>query len=52
MDDGPKMFGGIDERELQQLDSEQILVTRGQASIAQERADLEIDFDAVVKGYL
>lgn len=52
MDVGPKMFGGMDKRELQQLDSEQILVTRGQASIAQERVDLVIDFNAVVKGYL
>lgn len=52
VDVGPKMFGGMDERELQQLDNEQILVTRGQASIAQDRSDLEIDFNAVVKGYL
>lgn len=52
VDVGPKMFGGMDERELQQLDSEQILVTQGQASIAQERSDMEVDFDVVVRGYL
>lgn len=52
VDVGPKMFGGMDERELHQLDSEQILVTRGQASIAQERSDMEVDFDVVVRGYL
>lgn len=52
VDVGPKMFGGIDRRELQQMDSEQIMVTRGQTSISQERSHLEVDFNAVVKGYL
>ncbi|EAW13015.1 uncharacterized protein ACLA_014520 [Aspergillus clavatus NRRL 1] len=52
VDIGPKMFSGLDQRELNGLDSEQILLARGQTSIAQERSDLTIDFNAVVKGYL
>ena len=52
VDVGPKMFGGVDDHDLKEMDNEEILLTRGQSSIAQERADLEIDFNAVVKGYL
>lgn len=52
VDVGPKMFSGSDARELEQMDTEQILVTRGQTSISQERSNLEVDFNAVVKGYL
>lgn len=52
VDVGPKMFGGTDQHELQQMDSEQIMVSRGQTSISQERSNLEVDFNAVAKGYL
>lgn len=48
----PKMFAGVDEREMQEMDSEQILIARGQTSISQDRSDLDIDFNDVVKGYL
>lgn len=52
VDIGPKMFAGVDERTLKEMDSEQIMIARGQASIAKEREHLGIDFNAVVKGYL
>jgi thiamine biosynthesis lipoprotein ApbE len=34
------------------MDSEEILMARAQTSIAQEQLNLQIDFNAVVKGYL
>ncbi|KJK60249.1 Argonaute siRNA chaperone ARC complex subunit Arb1 [Aspergillus parasiticus SU-1] len=52
VDVGPKMFTGVDEQELQQLDSEQALIAKGQASIRQECTKLTVDFNTVVKGYL
>ncbi|KAE8149153.1 Argonaute complex, subunit Arb1 [Aspergillus avenaceus] len=52
VDTGPKMFAGVDNRELQQMDSEQILVAKGQTSIRDDHSHLPIDFDAVAKGYL
>ncbi|KAF5859634.1 hypothetical protein ETB97_002607 [Aspergillus alliaceus] len=52
VDVGPKMFAGVDERELQQLDSEQALIAKGQASIHRACSDLTVDFNAVVTGYL
>ncbi|KAE8415146.1 Argonaute complex, subunit Arb1 [Aspergillus pseudocaelatus] len=52
VDVGPKMFTGVDEQELQQLDSEQALIAKGQTNIRQECTKLIVDFNAVVKGYL
>ncbi|KAE8307262.1 Argonaute complex, subunit Arb1 [Aspergillus transmontanensis] len=52
VDVGPKMFTGVDKQELQQLDSEQALIAKGQASIHQECTKLTVDFNTVVKGYL
>ncbi|KAE8378783.1 Argonaute complex, subunit Arb1 [Aspergillus bertholletiae] len=52
VDVSPKMFTGVDEQELQQLDSEQTLIAKGQTNIRQECSKLTVDFDAVVKGYL
>ena len=49
---GPKMFGGVDQRELQDMNNEEILQIKGQTSIDDERSNLSIDFNAVVKGYL
>lgn len=48
----PKMFTGTDKRELEEMDKDEILVAKGQTSIDKERADLPIDFNAVVKAYL
>ena len=48
----PKMFGGVDNRDLEAMDAEQILVATGQTNIDQDRSALPIDFDAVVRGYL
>ncbi|GMG25153.1 unnamed protein product [Aspergillus oryzae var. brunneus] len=52
VDVGPKMFTGVDEQELQKLDSEQALIAKGQASIRHECTKLTVDFNTVVKGYL
>ncbi|KAE8351542.1 Argonaute complex, subunit Arb1 [Aspergillus coremiiformis] len=52
VDVSPKMFAGVDERGLQQLDSEQVLIVKGQTNIPQECEKLPVDFNAVVKGYL
>lgn len=47
-----KIFAGVDDREMQEMDSEQIMLFRGQTSIEEDRSEQPIDFDAVVKGYL
>lgn len=47
-----KMFTGVEDRELQEMDKEQILLMKGQTSIDKDRTSLLIDFNAVVKGYL
>jgi hypothetical protein len=52
VDISPKMFTGTDQRDLKEMDSEEILMARAQTSIAQEQLNLQIDFNAVVKGYL
>ncbi|KAL4943246.1 hypothetical protein BDV06DRAFT_234870 [Aspergillus oleicola] len=52
IDVGPKMFAGIDDRGLREMDNEQILLARGKAAISEDISHLTIDFDAVVKGYL
>jgi hypothetical protein len=52
VDISPKMFTGTDQRDLKEMDSEEILMARAQTSIAQEQSNLQIDFNAVVKGYL
>lgn len=49
---GPKMFGGLDEQDMKEMDHEQILLARAQTSIDHEKLNLPVDFDAVVKGYL
>ncbi|PYH44503.1 uncharacterized protein BP01DRAFT_342179 [Aspergillus saccharolyticus JOP 1030-1] len=52
VDVSPKMFEGTDQKDLQELDSEQILQAKTQTSIATDSAKLPIDFDAVVRGFL
>ncbi|PWY73910.1 hypothetical protein BO83DRAFT_436985 [Aspergillus eucalypticola CBS 122712] len=49
---GQRMFGGLDGRDLQQLDSEQILQARAMTSVGKDRSNLTVDFDAVVRGFL
>ncbi|KAL2853257.1 Argonaute complex, subunit Arb1 [Aspergillus pseudoustus] len=46
------MFAGSDDRDLKQMDSEQVLLARARTAINQEKSHLDIDFDAVVKGFL
>ncbi|RAK99031.1 uncharacterized protein BO80DRAFT_143151 [Aspergillus ibericus CBS 121593] len=52
VDIGQKMFGGVDGRDLQAMDSEQILQARALASIKKDKSNLAVDFDAVVRGFL
>ncbi|KKK22982.1 hypothetical protein AOCH_002690 [Aspergillus ochraceoroseus] len=52
VDVGPKMFVGSDDRDFKNMDSEQILLARGQTSIKDDHSKLPVDFNAVVKGYL
>ncbi|KAL2821691.1 Argonaute complex, subunit Arb1 [Aspergillus granulosus] len=52
VDVGPNMFAGSDNRDLKEMDSEQILRARARTAISQESSHLAIDFDAVVKGFL
>ncbi|KAL2796317.1 Argonaute complex, subunit Arb1 [Aspergillus keveii] len=52
VDVGPNMFAGSDDRDLKEMDSEQILLARARTAIKQENSNLAIDFDAVVKGFL
>ncbi|KAJ9216138.1 hypothetical protein DTO166G4_2382 [Paecilomyces variotii] len=52
VDVGQKMFAGVDQRELEDMDTEQILAARAQAWINSDRSKMLIDFDAVVRGYL
>ncbi|OJJ70612.1 hypothetical protein ASPBRDRAFT_180704 [Aspergillus brasiliensis CBS 101740] len=49
---GQKMFGGLADRDLQELDSEQILQARTMTSVGKDRSNLAVDFDAVVRGFL
>ncbi|KAL4931581.1 uncharacterized protein BDV17DRAFT_240034 [Aspergillus undulatus] len=49
---GPKMFAGIDDRGLKELDNDQILLARGKTAVNDDYAHLTIDFDAVVRGFL
>ncbi|KAL4982779.1 Argonaute complex, subunit Arb1 [Aspergillus falconensis] len=52
IDVSPKMFVGTDDRGLKELDNDTILLARGQTAIDRGRANLPIDFNAVVKGFL
>lgn len=52
VDVSPKMFAGVDERGMKEMDKEDILLARGKTSINQGCSNLIIDFNAVVKGYL
>ncbi|KAL3470923.1 Argonaute complex, subunit Arb1 [Aspergillus californicus] len=52
IDVGPKMFAGVDDRDMKGMDKDEILLARGQTSVNQDNSHLPIDFNAVVKGYL
>lgn len=49
---GPKLFGGVTERELQEMDKENVYHARSQTDIGIDKLKLAIDFDLVVKGFL
>lgn len=49
---GAKMFGGISEREMKEMDNEEITAARSQTDISVDKLKLKIDFELVVKGFL
>jgi hypothetical protein len=49
---GPKMFGGVDQRDLENMDAGEIMTARAQASITEDRSEWIVDFEAVAKGFL
>jgi hypothetical protein len=49
---GPKMFGGVDQRDMEDMDAEEIRTARTQASILEDRSEWRIDFEEVAKGFL
>ncbi|EER24967.1 hypothetical protein CPC735_015660 [Coccidioides posadasii C735 delta SOWgp] len=49
---GPKMFEGNDQKDLQRLDSEDIVTATAQTNIPEDRAHWDVDFEAVAKGFL
>ncbi|EEH06616.1 conserved hypothetical protein [Histoplasma capsulatum G186AR] len=52
VDVGPKMFEGNDQRDLMDMDSEDILTAAAQASVPENRVGWDVDFEAVAKGFL
>jgi hypothetical protein len=49
---GPKMFGGISEAEMKEMDNDNIMTARSQTNIRYDRLNLKVDFDVVVRGFL
>lgn len=49
---GPKMFGGVDQKDLEIMDAAEIVAARAQASITADRSEWIVDFEAVAKGFL
>ena len=49
---GPKMFGGVDQKDMEDMDAEEIITARAQTSITDDRSAWIIDFEAVAKGFL
>jgi Argonaute siRNA chaperone (ARC) complex subunit Arb1 len=52
VDMGPKMFQGNDQRDLQDMNADDILTATSQSTIPTDRSGWIIDFELVVKGYL
>jgi hypothetical protein len=52
VDVGPKLFAGVTEKELREMDKENIIAARTQTGIGIDKLHIEIDFDLVVKGFL
>lgn len=48
----PKMFGGNDQKDLQKLDSEEIVTATAITNIPEDRAGWDVDFETVAKGFL
>lgn len=52
VDISPKMFGGNDERDRQDMDKDEIITAVAQSTVPEDRANWDVDFEAVVKGFL
>lgn len=52
VDTKTKMFGGLDQKDLKDLDSEDILQARATSSIPEDRQFWKVDFEEVAKGFL
>ncbi|KAK2746324.1 hypothetical protein FQN57_003206 [Myotisia sp. PD_48] len=48
---GPKMFEGNDQRDLKNLDAEDIVTATAESSIPANREDWDVDFEKVAKGF-
>ncbi|KAK2766888.1 hypothetical protein FQN54_006202 [Arachnomyces sp. PD_36] len=49
---GPKMFGGVDQKDMEAMDAAEILTARAQATITSDRSEWIVDFEQVAKGFL
>jgi hypothetical protein len=49
---GPKMFGGIDPRDIKDMDGDDIVTATAQFNIPDDRSEWLVDFEQVAKGFL
>ena len=52
VDVGPKMFEGNDQRSFENMDADDIITATAETSIPEDRADWDVDFELVAKGFL
>ncbi|KAI5289883.1 hypothetical protein KEM54_002992 [Ascosphaera aggregata] len=52
VDTKSKMFGGLDQKDLKELDADDIIQARATSSIPENRKGWKIDFEEVAKGFL
>ncbi|KAI5294332.1 hypothetical protein KEM52_004238 [Ascosphaera acerosa] len=52
VDMSAKMFGGLDQKDLKELDADEIIQARATSVIPENRQGWEVDFEKVAKGFL
>lgn len=52
VDVGPKMFQGVDQRDIEDMDDEDIVTATAQSTIPKDRSEWTVDFELVAKGFL
>lgn len=52
VDVGAKIFGGVSEAELKAMEKDAMIAARSQSDISVDKMLLDIDFEAVTKGFL